>query len=163
MAFNAYIKFGDIKGESSNPDHKAGLETVRLGENSVRQVAERLGTSEAHLLSANPHIKDPHNLKVGQEIHIPPPPNPESESAVATSPAVLHATDLPKAPLGDPLTANMVKESMQSKDAKLDAELASIDDQMKQAGQKFATAMDAADTQNNSAVQGADRWKFMKR
>ena len=109
---DSYMKIDGIDGESSDEKHRDWIETVKAGEITLAQVAVRLGTNEGHLLSANPQIKDPHNLKVGQEIHLPTHPNPKSESSVATPPATVHATDLPKAPLGDPLVANMVKVSL---------------------------------------------------
>ena len=112
MALDIYIRIDGLKGESTDSNHKDWMETVRFGETSLAHVATRLGTSEGHLLSANPQITDPHNLKVGQEIHLPTHPNPKSEGSAATPPAAVHATDLPKPPLGDPLMANMVKESL---------------------------------------------------
>jgi hypothetical protein len=117
--FNAFVNFGDIKGESSGDQHRDWIETVKFGENSLDQVADRLGIQRNHLLSANPQIKDPHNLKVGQEIHLPTHPNPKSESSVATPPVTVQATNLPRPPLGDPLVASVVKESLLGSKVKL--------------------------------------------
>ncbi len=47
------------------------LATVRLGENTLPQVAERLGVDADLLLQANPQITNPNRLSVGQEIRLP--------------------------------------------------------------------------------------------
>src|SRR5215472_7386243 len=45
--------------------------TVRLGENTLAQVAQRLGLDSGALLQANPQIADPNQLMVGQDIRLP--------------------------------------------------------------------------------------------
>jgi len=117
--FDIFVNLDGIKGESSGDQHRDWIETAKFGEHSLDQVADRLGIQRNHLLSANPQIKDPHNLKVGQEIHLPTHPNPKSESSVATPPGTVHATNFPEPPLGDPLVANMVKESLLGSKVKL--------------------------------------------
>ncbi|HMK28793.1 MAG TPA: LysM peptidoglycan-binding domain-containing protein [Terriglobales bacterium] len=86
MPINGFVNFGDIKGESTDDKHKDWIEVAQVGENSLSQVAGRLGIDHGALQAANPQIKDPSNLKVGQEIHIPTHPTPRSESSIATSP-----------------------------------------------------------------------------
>ena len=91
MAMDVYMKLGDIKGESTDKDHKdwAAVTTpVQAGETNIGQVATRLGVDKGALLTANPHIKDPLNLNVGQEIKLPPHPIPKGESS---TPADLQA------------------------------------------------------------------------
>ena len=146
---DAYMKIDGLKGEPSDNRHPDSMETttVKLGEKSLSDVADRLGVNHDQLLNANPHIKDPRYLQVGQEVHLPPHPNPNSETNVTDTPTVLHAKDLPKAPLGDPLAATLVKDSLSAKSARLQADNAAIDSQRQEAQQKFENAMDAANTE----------------
>ncbi|HMK22698.1 MAG TPA: LysM domain-containing protein [Terriglobales bacterium] len=147
---DAYMKIDGLKGEAADNRHPDSIETttVKVGENSLSQVADRLGVNHDQLLSANPQIKDPRYLQVGQEVHLPPHPNPKNDAGFSDPPAAIHAKDLPKAPLGDPVAASLVKESLLvAKSARLHADNATIDSQMKEAQQKFDNAMDAASTQ----------------
>lgn len=84
MALDTFMNFGDIKGESTDSPHKDWIEksttTVQVRENSLEQLASRLGVNHSDLLAANPHIKDPSHLSVGQEIFVPPnPTGPKSQ------------------------------------------------------------------------------------
>jgi LysM domain-containing protein len=146
---DAYMKIDGLKGEPSDNRHPDSMETttVKLGEKSLSDVADRLGVNHDQLLNANPHIKDPRYLQVGQEVHLPPHPKPNSETNVTDTPTVLHAKDLPKAPLGDPLAATLVKDSLSAKSARLLADNAAIASQRQEAQQKFENAMDAANTE----------------
>jgi hypothetical protein len=45
--------------------------TVQKGETSLRQVSDRVGYGEQELKEANPNIKDPNKLQVGQQINFP--------------------------------------------------------------------------------------------
>ena len=47
------------------------VDTVRLGENTLSQVAQRLGMDPDTLRQANPQISDPTRLMVGQEVRLP--------------------------------------------------------------------------------------------
>jgi hypothetical protein len=146
---DGYMKIDGLKGEPTDNRHPDSIETttVKVGEKSLVDVADRLGVNRDQLMNANPHIKDPRYLQVGQEVHLPPHPNPKSEAGVADTPAAIHAKDLPKAPLGDPLAATLVKDSLTTKSARLQADNAAINSQMKEAQQKFENAMDAANTE----------------
>jgi LysM repeat protein len=67
---------------SDSPD--APTATVRLGETSLAQVAQRLGLDPNALQQANPKITDPSKLTVGQELRLPvsaAPPSTDSEPA----------------------------------------------------------------------------------
>ena len=136
MAVNSYLTIDGRPGPStsqpdavdllsfnhavSQPASATRPETVQVGETDMGQIAGRLGIDKEQLLSANPHIKDPSDLKAGQEINVPGRPElhtehqPESGSASAHHPA----TDLPNAPLGSSIEASMMK-------AELDASLQS--------------------------------------
>src|SRR5689334_15854751 len=62
--------------------------TVRLGETSLAQVAQRLGLDPDALQHANPKIVDPSKLTVGQELRLPlsmKPPSSVSDSATSPS------------------------------------------------------------------------------
>jgi len=110
MSVDMFLRLGDLGGEAQHkPKEIEKSPTVQLGENSLSQVAARLGIEKDHLLQANPHIKDPSNLKVGQEIHVPTHPTPKSESSVATPPVTVHAKDFPTPPIGDPLAASAMR------------------------------------------------------
>jgi len=87
MAMDIYMNLGDIKGESTDSQHKDWA-AVKAGETNIGQVATRLGVDKDALMMANPHIKDPLKLNVGQEIQLPPRPIPKGESS---TPAELQA------------------------------------------------------------------------
>ncbi len=59
------------------------VSTVKQGETTMRQVAQRLGVSEEALRKANPHIKNPNQLKAGQDICLPV--RSEAKEAASTS------------------------------------------------------------------------------
>src|SRR5437763_1089296 len=69
--------FGIIKSElmasmnTTADDNSCQLATVQIGEKTLDQVARRLNLDPDALLLANPQIKDPYNLKVGQDISLP--------------------------------------------------------------------------------------------
>lgn len=94
--------------------------TVQLGEQTMGQVASRLGIPLDQLQQANPNITDPSNLKAGQEIQLPSNTNPPSQQSEQTEGAHHHHhhhhhnPELPNAPLGSSIEASMTK-------AKLDA------------------------------------------
>lgn len=50
---------------------QAEVATVRQGEKTLAQVADRVGYSESELKKANPQIKNPNQLNVGQDIRLP--------------------------------------------------------------------------------------------
>jgi len=107
-----FMNYGGIKGEPTGQSHRDELQmpaTVLVGEKNIGQVANRLGLSKDDLLRANPQIKDPSNLKVGQEIHLPPHPGPTSEISSTSSPNPTAAKGLPKAPIGASIDSSVVK------------------------------------------------------
>ena len=58
----------------STPENEA-VATVRMGENTVSDVAGRLGLDVNTMLQANPQIKDPNQkLNAGQELNLPQDP-----------------------------------------------------------------------------------------
>ena len=131
MAVNAYLEINGRPGPStSKPDAIDTLSTsfgatqtstppatVQVGEQTLGQVADRLGIDKDQLLQANPHIKDPSDLKVGQEIQLPTQTAPRSQSSAATEPAGTHHhhhhhQELPNAPLGSSIEASLTKAKL---------------------------------------------------
>lgn len=111
MALNTYIQLGG-PGEASGVGHQASsipTATVQLGEHNISQVASRLGFNKEDLLVANPQIKDPSNLNVGQEIHLPTRPTPKDQSNAATPTGTVHTQELPNVPVGSSLEASVMK------------------------------------------------------
>ena len=87
--------------------------TVQVGENKLSDVAKRLNVDPNSLQQANPNISASGNLKVGQEIHLPQAGpsqghQDDDDDAVHTSPS----SDLPHAPIGDPLTKNLMQAKL---------------------------------------------------
>ncbi len=62
---------GPIPVSSSSTSSNKCVATVQLGESKLSEVAQRLGVDQDSLHKANPHIADPANLKVGQELNLP--------------------------------------------------------------------------------------------
>ncbi|HMK22794.1 MAG TPA: hypothetical protein VK466_10700 [Terriglobales bacterium] len=97
-----------------------------------------------------------------RDISMRPEPQPPALDAASKDPGHMEepvpdqvhvSTDLPKAPISDPLVAAMMKESLlQAKGAKIDAEINSIGNQMKEANQEAQNLMDAATTQMSLSV-----------
>jgi hypothetical protein len=78
--------------------------TVRLGETSLAQVAQRLGLDPDALQQANPKITDPSKLMVGQELRLPVCASPAAtDSGSAASPS------LSPGPASDPMAKVMAK------------------------------------------------------
>jgi LysM repeat protein len=74
MAINSVGGTGAAGPGGSSPENE-GVATVRVGENTVSDVASRLGLDANTLLQANPQIKDPNQkLNAGQDIHLPQDP-----------------------------------------------------------------------------------------
>jgi len=136
MAVNAYLTIDGRPGPSTSKQDAVDLlsfshgvtqpatathpDTVQVGETDLGQVATRLGLDKEHLLSANPHIKEPSNLKAGQEINVPVRRELHTEHQPESGAPSSHhpATKLPNAPLGSSIEASVMK-------AELDASLQS--------------------------------------
>ena len=74
MAINSVGGTGAAGYGGSSPENEA-VATVRVGENTVSDVAGRLGLEVHTLLQANPQIKDPNQkLNAGQDIRLPQEP-----------------------------------------------------------------------------------------
>jgi hypothetical protein len=92
---------------SSGPDPFDRVATVRKGETTLKQVAERLGLTEEALRKANPHIKNPNELKAGQDICLPEgtrapaPPAPQEKTARPGPNNPDGGPKLPKGRVGD--------------------------------------------------------------
>jgi hypothetical protein len=95
-------------------------ETVQLGENRLSDVAERTGYELSSLLKANPQIKNPDDLTPGQEIKLPHEMPVPLRDDVGNDRKAANASDLPKAPVGDPLAASAMKASLLSSPAQAD-------------------------------------------
>src|ERR1700733_10373955 len=95
-------------GTSDNTDF------VQPGETTLAQVATRMGVDLNSLLQANPQIKDPNNLSP-QWIHRPLTSSAESAHDSDNSTQSV-PTDLPKAPMGDPLAASAFKAKLANMD-----------------------------------------------
>ena len=76
----------------------ASTATVRVGETTLAQVAQRLGIDPAALQQANPKITDPSKLTVGQELRLPLSPKPSS-SAPDSAPSPSTTAGLPSDPM----------------------------------------------------------------
>lgn len=61
--------------------------TVRQGEQNLSSVAGRLGISTESLRQANPQVKDPNQLKAGQDLFLPGKKSPEKPAAAGSIPA----------------------------------------------------------------------------
>lgn len=131
MAVNAYLQIDGRSGPSTSKadaiesfgpgaSQSAATQpaTVQAGENSMGQVAGRLGVDESLLQQANPHIKDPSNLKAGQEIYLPTHQEGQGKQGEETEAAGSHhhhhhhAQELPNAPLGSSIEASMIKNQL---------------------------------------------------
>jgi LysM repeat protein len=137
VAVNAYLEIG---GNPSPSTSKGGAidilgfgtqtptqpATVQVGEQTMGQVAGRLGLNPDQLLAANPHIKDPNDLKAGQEINLPGNPALQNQAGGAEQPnAGAHhhphhhrSEELPNAPLGSSIEASMTKAKLDGLAAK---------------------------------------------
>ena len=74
MAINSVGGTGAAGYGGSSPENEA-VATVRVGENTVSDVAGRLKLDVNTLLQANPQIKDPNQkLNAGQELNLPQDP-----------------------------------------------------------------------------------------
>ncbi len=95
---------------------------VQIGENEIKHVAKRLNVDPGALLMANPQIKNPSGLVVGQELRVPERRLPlASQHTEAESPQ----SSLSPAPMGDPLAKSAVQADLQSK---MDDESMSMDE-----------------------------------
>jgi|GEM_PF-6611101 len=86
------MKVGDSSGSgrlseftSKISEGQTDSTSVKLGEKSLAEVAERLGVSEEKLLAANPKLTRAGELKAGQELKLPQ----ATKEAVGTEKAVL--------------------------------------------------------------------------
>ncbi|HMK23496.1 MAG TPA: LysM domain-containing protein [Terriglobales bacterium] len=134
MVVNSYLVIDGQPGPSTSQQDEVNLEsfnfgasqpasvshpaTVQLGETSMGQVAGRLGVDENLLQQANPHIKNPDDLKAGQEIYLPTQQAPTEQGSGGTgAPAAHHHhqhhhQELPNAPLGSSIEAGMMKAKL---------------------------------------------------
>ncbi len=101
-------------GFDSSSSNDAAVATVQSGESDISQVANRLGYDVGCLLQANPQITDTAKLQPGQDIYLP-------SSTASSTPSKLEVvvenplqSNLPVAPMGDPLTRNIVRSMFDS-------------------------------------------------
>lgn len=158
MPIDAHMNIGGIRGESLDTPME-GTEVVRSGENSLAQVANRLDINQERLASANPQIRDPQNLKIGQELYLPtrPASRTSETGSEAQHPPVL-GKDLPKAPIGEPFNASLIKASLTSltlQDAELDKEKTRIGEMKQEAQEKYNNEMNAATSEMTLGVVSA--------
>ena len=73
--------------------------TVRFGENTLAQVAQRLGLDPDALQQANPKITDPSKLTIGQELRLPVCQSPATSDSEATA-----LPSLTPGPSSDPMS-----------------------------------------------------------
>ncbi len=85
--------------------------TVMIGENTLSDVASRLHLSPDDLLLANPQIKDPWKLAVGQEIHLPQGQTSQSAGTQSGN-TPLGNPNLPRSPIGDPIAESVWKSHL---------------------------------------------------
>jgi LysM repeat protein len=84
------------------------LATVQPAENTLADIAKRLGQNLKALLQANQHIADPNNLKAGQDIRLPHTPA-TLEARTVPDPEVAAPVTLARPRLDDPLAKTMAK------------------------------------------------------
>lgn len=138
MAVDAYLIISGQPGPSTSPQgtaadvlsYSAGASqpattgvtqpaTVQLGEQTLGQVAGRLGVDPNLLQQANPHITDPANLKVGQEIQLPnPAPRSETSSETEGPHHHHHHQESQNPPLGSSIEASLMKAKLDGMTAK---------------------------------------------
>jgi LysM repeat protein len=68
------------------PEPTPQIYTVKAGD-ALARIARRFGLTLDQLRAANPDIKDPNKIKVGDKIVIPTPPPPEEIPAESTAPS----------------------------------------------------------------------------
>ena len=97
--------FVPVSGSSTAPSLNETT-TVRLGENTLSDVAQRLGLDADHLRQANPHLCD--TLKVGQEICLP---GKTTEPWTGPAGVCEHGQhhEPHRGPIGDPFIENVFK------------------------------------------------------
>jgi LysM domain len=78
--------------------------TVRFGENTLAQVAQRLGLDPDALQQANPKITDPSKLTIGQELRLPVCQSPSTSDSEATA-----LPSLTPGPSSDPMAKVMAQ------------------------------------------------------
>lgn len=71
-------------GTGATPPAFSDQYRVRSGD-TMRKIARAFGVSLAALIAANPQIKDPDRIKVGQVIHVPPT-DPKTHTQPVTNP-----------------------------------------------------------------------------
>jgi hypothetical protein len=92
--------------------------TVQVGESKLSEVAQRLGIDTNSLQNANPQISDPAKLKVGQEINLPQfqPLQTLKQNDEAGLQSQGSQSGLPRAPIGDGLTKNVMQARLSATD-----------------------------------------------
>ncbi len=109
---------GPIPVSSGSTSGGKSVATVQLGESKLSEVAKRLGIDSDSLHNANPQVGDPNQLKVGQELNLPPfqgaqtlKQNDESSRQSQSS-----QSGLPRAPIGDALAKNAMQARLSASD-----------------------------------------------
>ena len=109
---------GPIPVSGSSTSSEKSVATVQLGESKLSEVAHRLGVDPDSLHKANPHLADPANLKVGQELNLPQfqaakSLKLETERGLQSQSS---QSSLPQPPLGDSLAKNAMQARLSASD-----------------------------------------------
>ena len=92
--------------------NNGSVTTAQVGENSLSQIAARLGVDLQSLLAANPQIPDPNKVQAGQDIHLPPCGDINTRQDTPGGSDSGSGPTLSRAPLGDPLAKTLVQAKL---------------------------------------------------
>jgi len=88
--------------------NEGSVATVQAGESNISQLASRLGFDVGDLLQSNPQISEASKLQPGQDIFLPSPIGSNTAPKLEVVSENPVQPNLPAAPMGDPLTRNMM-------------------------------------------------------
>src|SRR5437868_15434089 len=106
-----------VEGTSATSTYDVGTQsaedstTVTIGENTLSDVAARLHLAPDDLLLANPQIKDPWKLTVGQDIHLPQTQASQTPGS-GTGNSTIGNPNLARNPISDPIAESVWKSQL---------------------------------------------------
>ena len=109
---------GPIPVSSGSTSGGKPVTTVQLGESKLSEVAQRLGIESDSLHNANPQVGDPNQLKVGQELNLPPFQGAQTlkQSDESSLQSQSSQSGLPRAPVGDVLAKHAMQARLSASD-----------------------------------------------
>jgi LysM domain len=186
MGLQDRTNVSSVKSDLANDEASSATSTatVQVGEQNLGQVADRLGVNKQDLLNANPQIKDPTKLSVGQDIHLPEKGRSgktDSDDGFKGGKTTDKGSDSGAKLYGDPLAASAMKaqldgsqggntktKDLSSKDKGKDSKLSPDEQAVKNAGgdkalkgyQQFKQAAGQVDKAVHDAVVGGKMKQF---